>query len=459
MLRLSAVDQRATALGLSVGQPLANARAMLPELHVVEADLNADQQLLMSIAQWCHRFTPLVALDGARGLFLDVTGACHLFGGEQAVLFHICEKLRFQGLVTRGAMAGTAVAARALARHRHGSVTPPGGEEKAMTPLPITALDLDPVITHALRRAGLKTIGQVAARQRAELVARLGAGPLAILDEALGKAKNPITPLKPAPAYWVEENFAEPIAHDILIRASLQKLTADLGKILEREGMAARHLEALFFRSDGTVRSLAIELGAPTRDGTIIDRLFQEKMAKLVDPLDPGFGFDMIRLCALRIETLEGSAISFESRFRERQEIAFLIDRLSARFGSRCVFVFRPHDSHVPEAAWRLVPAQFAESQDEPWGKKSSLVPRRPLRVFGHPEPVEFPVEKEFLWRKGRYAISLSEGPERIAMEWWRADVDDFARDYFRIEDRRGRRLWLYRSGSARVWSIHGIFA
>ena len=37
-LRLSAVDRKAKSLGLTTGQPLANARAMLPELKVVAAD-------------------------------------------------------------------------------------------------------------------------------------------------------------------------------------------------------------------------------------------------------------------------------------------------------------------------------------------------------------------------------------------------------------------------------------
>ena len=88
-LRLSAVDRKATALGLTIGQPLANARAMLPELKVVAANDPADLKLLTRIADWCDRFTPFVALDGPRHLLLDVTGVSHLFGGEQAMLDRI----------------------------------------------------------------------------------------------------------------------------------------------------------------------------------------------------------------------------------------------------------------------------------------------------------------------------------------------------------------------------------
>jgi protein ImuB len=191
-LRLSAVDRKATALGLKIGQPLANARAMLPALKVVAANDPADLKLLTQIADWCDRFTPFVALDGPRHLLLDVTGASHLFGGEQAMLDRIRNSLHAQGFAARGALAGTAVAARALARYRDGTVIASGEEEQAMRPLPVEALNLDAVKNHALRRAGLKTVGQAASRKRSELMVRLGAATLIVLDEALGKAAKPI---------------------------------------------------------------------------------------------------------------------------------------------------------------------------------------------------------------------------------------------------------------------------
>jgi protein ImuB len=460
MMRLSALDRQATALGLSIGQPLANARAMLPALDVVEADAPADLKLLTQIADWCGRFTPLVALDSARGLLLDVTGATHLFGGEQAMLTQICTKLRIQGFAMRGAMAGTAVAARALARYRDGSVTAPGEEETAVAPLPIAALNLDPATTHALRRAGLKTIGQVATRKRTELVARLGAATLAILDEALGTRTKPLTPRKPTPEYWKQQNFAEPIMSEDVISTVLADLTTALGKILEQHGQGARRLEAEFFRTDGQVRCLAIEMGTPTRNPHMIERLFREKLATLADPLDPGFGFDVMRLSATRTEALTAGDIAFESAARDDAEISFLVDRLATRFGGHRVLFFRSHNTHIPEAAWAAVPAQHAKISTAPWRKmrKALDAPRRPLRVFARPEPVDFATAQHFIWRKVKRIVKHCEGPERIAMEWWRHDNPQTPRDYFRVEDSEGKRYWLYCKGTPPQWFMHGIF-
>src|SRR4051794_30502968 len=83
-LRLSAVNNAAAALGLNVGTPLADARAMYPNIAVADADAHADHRLLEAVADWCDRYTPLTGLD-SDGMILDITGCAHLFGGEVAL--------------------------------------------------------------------------------------------------------------------------------------------------------------------------------------------------------------------------------------------------------------------------------------------------------------------------------------------------------------------------------------
>jgi hypothetical protein len=85
-LRLAALDENAVRLGLRPGQPLADARAMIPALETVAEDSAADRALVEGIADWAERYTPLVALDADNGLILDITGAAHLLGGEEALL-------------------------------------------------------------------------------------------------------------------------------------------------------------------------------------------------------------------------------------------------------------------------------------------------------------------------------------------------------------------------------------
>ena len=473
-LRISALDRKASRLGLRPHMPLADVRAMLPTLEVANADEAADRHLLESIADWCLHYTPLVALDPPHGLLLDITGAAHLFGGEKALLDKSRASLSRQGFAVQGAIAGAAMAAHALARYRNDTLVPPGEDANAVAALPVEALALDPASIHAFRHAGLKTIGQVAARKRSELTARFGAQMVFALDHTLGQAEKPISPRIPLPDYMAERIFVEPLVAEDAILETLRGLAASLATLLAERGEGARQLEAIFFRADGKVRRIVITTAGPTRDPAIIARLFREKLSALADPLDPGFGFDLIRLAADHAERCGTDTAGFEARANEDKEIAFLVDRLAARFGSQRILVFQPNDTHLPEAAAVVLPAQTAEPSKLSWKtiRGSEDAPRRPLRMFTKPEPIDVPATAvpegpptRFRWRRVLHEVVLSEGPERIAMEWWRHQTLQPTRDYFRVEDTNGRRFWVYREGlygregGAPRWFLQGLFA
>jgi protein ImuB len=103
--------------------------------------------------------------------------------------------------------------------------------------------------------------------------------------------------------------------------------------------------------------------------------------------------------------------------------------------------------------------------------EQDSLAPTRPIRLFARPEPVEAVAEVpdgppvRFRWRHVLHEVAHVEGPERIAMEWWRDETGKvLMRDYFRVESREGLRVWIFRkwmndSGEPTSWFVHGVFA
>ena len=227
-LQISALDDAAARLGLSIGLPLANARAICPQLRVFDADEAADARALNDIACWCDRFTPLVALDPPHGLFLDITGCAHLFGGEAALMGIVCGALTRHGFVVSAGIASTSICARTMTRHVAGKIIGEGEEAEAVRRLSVSALGAEDVITRGLRRAGLKTIGDVASRGRHEITARFGADFTTLLEGALGQGDAPISPRKPLPDYIVEKRFPEPVATAAVISATLSRLAAML---------------------------------------------------------------------------------------------------------------------------------------------------------------------------------------------------------------------------------------
>jgi protein ImuB len=377
-----------------------------------------------------------------------------------------------QGFTVRAALAGTAAAARALARYAEGKIAAPGTEAEAVAFLPVAALDLTSADTHALRRAGLKTIAQVAGRTRAELTARFGKEMVFKLERALGQSEKPLSPRRILPDYMAEHRFAEPVTVEDFIADSILSLAGSLCRLMEERGQGARLLEASFFRSDGALRRITLETARPLREPKLIARLFRERLDALADPLDPGFGFDLIRLSALHAERLVPESIGLEARPDDDKEIAFLIDRLAARFGSHRILTFQPQDTHIPEAAGITVPAQHAPDTKLNWEVRVlAEAPRRPIRMLSKPEPIEVMAQipdgppLRFRWRRALHAVARAEGPERIAMEWWKNQNPQPTRDYFRVEDDAGRRFWLYRDGLygrehfAPRWYVHGLFA
>lgn len=461
-LRLSAVDHVAEELGLHVSQPLANARAMVSELEVIPANHQADAALLVQLADWCDRFTPVVALDPPDGLFLNIAGTNHLFGDDRSILEKVIHTFRSRSFATQGAIASTTVSARALAHYCDGCIVGENGEAKAVSSLPVEALQLDPVTTHAFRRAGLKTIGQAASRKRNEIVSRFGVATLARIDEALGQDGRPITPRQPSTDYWKAKSFSEPVSTLDVIRTALQSITASLCTVMEQEGVGARRLEASFHRSDGNTRRIAVETGSPVCTAAIIDRLFHERLASLSDPLDPGLGYDVIRLAATRVERRDHATRSLDMKAQAQMEIDLLADRLVARFGREHVVRFHPQETHAPEDAWLIASVQDSHKAQVSWQAIRVLheAPRRPLRMFTRPEPVEVAQDPLRLsWRKVSRPITHWEGPERIAMAWWQQRKQQATRDYYRAEDEAGRRYWIYHSTGSSQWFLHGLFA
>ncbi len=481
-LQISALDDAAAHLGLQVGLPLANARAICPQLQVFDADEAADARTLNGIADWCDRFTPLVALDPPHGLFLDITGCAHLFGGEAALMRMVCSALTRRGFAVSSGIASTSVCARTMTRYVSGQIVCHGEEADAVRPLPVSALGTEDAIVSGLRRAGLKTIGDVASRERHEITARFGAGFTTLLEHALGQGDAPISPRKPPPDYIVEKRFAEPIATEGVISATLSRLAEMLVMTMDQQGKGARRLEASFFRTDGAVRAIVVDTGQPVTRPDVMDRLFRERLDALSDPLDPGFGFDLVRLSASRTEIVVQQQRDLDANVHDNDELAALIDRIAARIGGRRVVVHLPQDTHIPERAVLAASAQhhLAVAAQAAWpARVEDEPPLRPLRLFEKPEPIKVPFATvpdgpphHFTWRRATHAVVRVEGPERIAMEWWKHDGQALTRDYFRVEDEAGLRFWIYRDGlygselvteegkpAASNWFVHGLFA
>lgn len=472
-LRLAAVDARAQTLGLAPGLTLADARARHPLLAVFDHDAAADRHWLGRLARRCGRYSPLVAPIAPDAIVLNISGVTHLFGGEAGLMDRIGDDFSRIGMTFRLAAAATAEAARALARY---AALPVADERAAIQGLPVAALELVPEALLALQRAGLKRVGDVAVRPAATIAARFGAEAVTALLKLTGEMQHPMAPLPHRAPLLFERRFAEPVTHQAMVAETMAMLLHQAARTLAERGLGGRKFRLMLFRSDGAEHRLDIETGTPTRDPALVLRLFDERIGALADPLDPGFGYDRLTLGVTATEPLLPTQPGLDGEDRDEQALVELIGRLSTRLGPGRLRRLVPHNSHIPEQAQLALPA-IATRPPVRWPlAPPGEPPARPLFLFDPPQPVDVIAEvpdgppHRFRWRRKLHEVRLYEGPERIASEWWRRKGGEeegkggLTRDYFRIEDVRGRRYWIFRHGLYNEkpdprWYLHGLFA
>lgn len=445
---------------------MADARALRPDLGVAEADFAGDAAALATLARWCNRFSPFASPCGPDGIFLDITGCAHLFAGEAGLAAQLVERLERQGIECRAAIADSLGAAWAVARFGGSvvAVVPREGARLALAELPVTALRLETDSAALLIRLGLRCIGDLYAMPRAALAARCGKSVALRLDEALGIALEPLSPLQPESLRWSRRSFAEPIGTADDIAAATRALLQSLCRRLAEEGMGARKLTLALYRVDGRIEEAAIGTAQPSRDARHLWRLFAERLPAL----DPGFGVEDMVVTATVAQKLAPLQLGFQGNGKtgprsDATDLAMLVDRLANRLGPHAVARPVPYESHIPERAVHFLPALYNSAATVAWdGEKP-----RPVRLLPRPEPIEavalLPDEPPFLfrWRRLAHRVRRADGPERIAGEWWRERVEP--RDYYRVEDEEGRRFWLYRLGLYQPqvtprWFLHGVF-
>lgn len=458
---LFAVDSIAALEGLGPGHTLADARALVPDLRTAPADPDGDRAALAALADWCVRWSPSVSLDGDDGVLLDITGCTHLFGGEETLVADIVHRLARAGIAARAAAASTPGAAWAMARFGTAPVVAPEAARASLGPLPVAALRLPTPVVETLHRLGLRRIADLLPLPRAPLVARFGDTLVRRLDQVMGCADDLVTPRRPASPWRSRMAFAEPIARREDIDRALRALLDDLCPRLAEACRGARTLELLLCRVDGTAQTISVGTARASHDAQHLARLFAEKL----DRVDPGFGIETAVLDAAATDPLAPEQTAFAGERRSDDDLAPLIDRLRNRLGERSVFRVAAVDSHIPERAVTIAPA-LGHAEARTWPDDLA----RPIRLLPCPEAIDADVcrssdaLRQFSWRGTRHLVAKTEGPERIAPEWWRAAANARTRDYYRIEDDSGRRFWIYRTvprgtGETPRWYLHGLFA
>ncbi len=412
--RIAALDEPAVRAGLHLHQPLADALAVCPKLASAEAEPEAASEALTALAAWAQRYSPATAPAPPCGLWLDITGCAHLWGGEDGLAEDLIAAIEARGFPARAAIAPTFGAAYALAHHaKHYVIAPSlpiqltlassqsnetasasrcGGEGQVAAVATASLLPAnapwracDPECLHPPSDAGrekdrmrgalstllaplpverlriseetatvLRKLGLFTIGDVQKLpragLARRFPDLLPQLDKALGQTAEPIEFLCP-PSPWIERlRFAEPISTPEDLERVTLSLLNMLCARLQAERQGGQRFEVSFFRCDGSVQMQAVSTVLPVRDAVRVFRLFREKL----ELIDPGFGIDAAALAATHVEPLEAQQSNILREVKSTacaEELAVLIDALQNKLGKGRVCRLSVRESYIPERA------------------------------------------------------------------------------------------------------------
>jgi protein ImuB len=460
---ITAANLLAETQGITVGMAAADAKAIVPNLQVIDDIPGQSAKLLKALGEWCIRYSPLIAVDLPDGLIMDVSGCAHLWSGERGYLKEIVTRLRSKGYDVRGSMADTVSTAWAIARFgRLKPIIEPGAQSDALLSLPPAALRLDPLILERLQKLGFYTIKSFIGVKRSVLRRRFGQGLLLRLDQALGNEDEPLQLLQPAEPYSERLPCLEPIRTATGIEIAIKTLLEILCLRLKGEGKGIRTAILKGYRVDGQIIQADIGTNRASHDINHLFKLFELK----IPLLEPALGIELFTLEAPKVEDAEPEQEelwSFEGRGLADTSLAELLDRLANKIGANNIHRFLPQEHYWPERSVKST-ISLKEKPATAWrtGRpRPSLLLPRPERIEVTALIPDYP-PMLFIYKDEVHHIKKADGPERIEREWWLDQGEH--RDYYQVEDEKGQRYWLFRSGHysgdhSKQWFIHGFFA
>lgn len=471
---ITAINPIALKQGLKIGMPLADAKALVPDIEVFDYKVGMELKLLRKLGEWCIRYTPWVGIDAPNGLIMDITGCTHLWGGERAYYTEIVNKLRLRGYEVRGAIADTIGTAWAVARF--GEVTPivkSAQQTHALLTLDPAALRLQhsdilelsnpsgEEILKRLHKLGMHRIDHFINIPRSVLRRRFGEGLLFRLEQALGLKDEKFIPIQIPEPYRESLPSLEPIRTATGIEIGIEKLLEKLCLRLQADGMGIRHAVLTCYRIDGKIIKTEIGTHKPSNHKPHLFKL----LAMKIDTIKPALGIELFTLEATKVEQAPEQQEALFSGGKEvaEQEVAELLDRIETKITGSIISKYLPVEHYWPERSIKKA-TSIAEQPAMVWKANKP----RPTQLLNHPERVEVtaPIPDYppmlFIYKGKAHLVKKADGPERIESEWWLEAGEH--RDYYLLEDEDGKRYWVFRSGhyapnKQGKWFLHGFFA
>lgn len=160
------------------------------------------------------------------------------------------------------------------------NVIPPGEEETFLAPLPVTELwGVGPKTAEHLYRLGIRTIGDLAAWSRADLVQRFGEHGADLAKRARGEDSRPVVSDRAVKSVSHETTFDEDVTDEAELRRTLCLLSEGVGIRLRRAELTAATIKIKLRWSDFQTLTRQVTLDEATDQDSVIYATAQQLLA------------------------------------------------------------------------------------------------------------------------------------------------------------------------------------
>jgi protein ImuB len=484
-MRLAQLSQAAEQAGLHTGQSCATARAICPDIILLERNPVRETTALRQLACAALRFTPDLSLIepssqiDRTGLILEIGRSLSLFGGARSVAQQLRTDIGRQGFSSRLCIAPTPTGAWLLAQQHDGlAVSGPERLKKTLSELPVELLDASEPHLESLHPAGLRTLGHLLQLPRAGLARRFGMALLDEIDRALGDRVDPRLRFDPPERFDTHIELASALEQSELVLHAARRLIEQLCGWLRARQSAALRLDLTLGHAGGRAAStVSLRLERPTRDADHLSLLLKEQLHRLQMPA-PAQSLHLH--CEWTVEHVGFADDLFPNAEQDREQLERLVERLQARLGHEQVLRIGTGSDHRPERAHLSVPLSSAGLAPRTDTRSRRSRPQRTLSPAQVSPRTAYPAQvlPRPLWlvdppaalveRNNRPYLDgplrLLAGPERIETGWWEQALTQ--RDYFIAEDSAHRMFWIFRTRLPKSdrqcreagWFLHGRY-
>jgi DNA polymerase-4 len=341
---VTAASYEVRPFGVRSAMPMARAVRLAPHAIVVAPRFTAYAEASEAVFAVFESFTPLVEPLSLDEAFLDVSESISLFGPAAAIARRIRERIAEEvHLPSSAGIASVKFVAKIASdvAKPNGQLEVPGPETKAfLAPMPVSRLwGVGPKTEEALRSDGLRTIGDVAARDVRWLEDRYGASGRHLWELANGIDDRPVVPDRRAKSVGAEDTFEEDQQGLDALRTRVHAQALRVARRLRKSGVKTRVVQLKVKYADFKLITRRTTLASPTDDGQELYRAAMQLFERV--PLD-----QPVRLTGVSAQELDGGAPQLElfDGARESTEssdrtdrLNETLDRIAARFGSRAV--------------------------------------------------------------------------------------------------------------------------